>query len=46
MEKFWVPEFKWQLVDWFVMNNIFTKSQAEGKSKKQLYAIYYKIRRS
>lgn len=40
--KFWIPRYKWQLLAWFSQNGIDVPAKAK---KRQLYAIYYGIRR-
>lgn len=42
---FWVPNFKWQLVNWFISQDILTKNKAERMNKNQLYGKYFKIRK-
>jgi len=46
MKDYWVPEFKWQLVDWMIKHftNCGDKRQWKYMSKKQLYAIYFEER--
>ena len=34
--------YKWQLVDWAVLNKGFRRSTANRMTKRQLYAIWYK----
>jgi len=41
---FWKPQFKWQLVDWFVSSSIMERSKAERMTKNQLYGKYWEIR--
>jgi len=40
---FWVPQFKWQLVEWFQRR--YPAELWNKKSKKQLTAIYINIRK-
>lgn len=42
---FWVPRFKWELVDWLAVYYAKDKKEFERKTKKELWAIYYKTRR-
>ena len=45
MKSYWVPEYKYQLLDWFKRNQPdWKQSDLRKMSKKQLYAIYFKIR--
>ena len=41
--KFWIPSFKWQLVNW--LKRYDSKINWTAKSKKQLLAIYINIRK-
>lgn len=45
MGNFWVPSFKWQLVEWFVKRRQLSKAKAQKMSKKELMGKYYEIRR-
>lgn len=40
MSQYWVPQYKWQLVDWLLAQ--YPNGQFKHMNKKQLYAIYYK----
>jgi len=44
MSDYWRPQFKWQLVDWFVEQGILVRWKAEKMSKNQLYGKYKEIR--
>lgn len=41
---FYVPRFKYELVDFFVKQNILTKEKAERMKKKNLFGKYFEIR--
>jgi len=41
---YWHPNHKFQLVNWFVSNNILTYSKANKMSLKNLYGKYKEIR--
>ena len=43
MSKFWIPQFKWQLVQW--LEQAYPSKKWEGKTKKQLMAIYINCRK-
>lgn len=42
MREYWVPSLKWQLVD--LLGSRYDKKKLERMTKKQLYAILFKIR--
>ncbi len=46
MSDFWIPKYKYELVE--ALAHFYPKDKAElqRKSKKQLYAIYFKARRA
>ena len=42
---FWMPYYKYQLLDWFKKNRPeWFQSDLKKKSKKELLAIYFKVR--
>ena len=41
---FWMPQYKYQLIQWFMQQGILTKNKAERMTKKQLYGKYCGIR--
>jgi hypothetical protein len=45
MGEFWIPKFKWQLVDWFVGRWMLTRVKAERMTKRQLMGKYCQVRR-
>lgn len=45
MGNYWIPQHKWQLVQWLVGKYPNEKAKFNRMSKKQLYAIYYDMRR-
>ena len=43
---FWIPYYKYQLLDWFKKNRLeWNQNELKAKSKKELLAIYLKVRR-
>ena len=43
--RFWVPQYKYQLLKWFKKHKSeWKQSDLRKKSKSELYAIYFKIR--
>jgi len=45
MNDFWKPQFKWQLESWQIQRYPKNKWKFRKMGKKQLYAIYYNIRK-
>lgn len=45
MLNFWIPEYKFQLVEWFVGNKILTRPKANRMSYRQLLGKYVEIRK-
>lgn len=42
---FWIPQYKYQLLNWFKKHRKdWSQSDLKKKTKKQLYAIYFKER--
>jgi hypothetical protein len=39
----WIPKHKWQLVEW--LRNRYPDVKWERRNKKQLYAVYFSVRR-
>jgi len=45
MRDYWIPQFKWQLVDWFLIHEpASSKRKWERMSKKELYGKYKEVR--
>jgi hypothetical protein len=44
MSSYWHPQWKWQLVEWFVEQGILTHNKAQRMSKRQLYGKYKETR--
>lgn len=42
---FYIPRFKYELVNFFIRQKIFSEKEAKIKKKKQLLAIYFNVRR-
>ena len=42
---YWRPQFKFQLVDFFVKQNILTQAKAKSMNKNNLFGKYCEIRR-
>lgn len=45
MSNFYIPRFKYELVDFFVKQNILTRSKAERMKKNNLEGKYFEIRK-
>ena len=45
MSDFWIPQWKYQLVDWLARHFNTNASKFERIKKNRLYAMYIKIRR-
>ena len=45
MSDFWIPRWKWQLVDWLTRHFDEPACKFERIKKNRLYAMYIKIRR-
>jgi len=45
MSEYWHPKFKYQLVEWFVRQDILSYAKARRMSKRQLYGKYTEERR-
>jgi len=45
MSDFWVPQWKWQLVDWLTRHFNEPASKFKRMKKNRLYAIYIKVRK-
>jgi len=43
-QDYWHPQYKWQLVEYFVSNNILTQAKANRMRFKNLYGKYKEIR--
>lgn len=43
---YWVPQYKWQLVDLLCLKYPNDRAKFQKAGKKQLYAILFKIRRA
>lgn len=43
-KEFWIPQFKWQLVNALVLRYPNDRMKFTRMNKKQLYAILYRIR--
>ena len=44
MSEYWIPKYKWQLIEWFVSNHLLTRRKANRMSKRQLYGKYREVR--
>ena len=42
---FWIPRYKYELLNWLSDKYPTDRNKFKGMIKKQLYAIYYNIRR-
>lgn len=43
-DRYWKPQFKWQLVEWLCRWFKEPRGKYERMGKKQLYAIYFRVR--
>jgi len=41
---YWVPQYKWQVVDFLVKSRGYSASDLNHRSKSVVYSIYHKIR--
>ena len=41
---FWVPRYKWELVEWLSKRYPEDRKRFERMEKRRLYAIYFRIR--
>jgi hypothetical protein len=44
MSNYWMPQYKWQFVQWFEDQNILTRAKSNRMSLKQLRGKYCEIR--
>lgn len=42
---YWLPQYKWQLVDWLAQRYPGGREKFKRMAKKRLYAIYHAVRK-
>lgn len=43
MPHYWIPQYRWQLIQ--ALNQLYPKGKFQHMKKAQLYAIYHKLRK-